>query len=217
MNHAVLRVVGLTVVEFFCGSLMFSYWLGLAAKKDLRSVGDGNPGAFNLWHAAGFSFGILGGLLDFSKGFFPLMVLISTGYVRGPGIIPVAIAPVLGHAFSPFLRFRGGKALAVTMGVWSAITFQVSVAYAVVLAVLMLLAKLLAKGNPTPTEIDAFMDVSGMLPIFIYLYFRHFPIYTIIVWFSHFVVISYKNKEKLSRLLKHKFSEHGRAWRLPSR
>lgn len=33
-------------VEFLCGALMFSYWLGKAARKDLRQVGDGNPGAF---------------------------------------------------------------------------------------------------------------------------------------------------------------------------
>nr|WP_322785336.1 glycerol-3-phosphate acyltransferase [Carboxydothermus ferrireducens] len=33
----------------------------------------------------------------------------------------MAVAPVLGHAFSPFLRFKGGKAMAVTFGVWSAI------------------------------------------------------------------------------------------------
>ena len=34
-------------------------------------------------------------------------------------LVPVALAPVVGHAFSPFLRFRGGKALAVTFGVWT--------------------------------------------------------------------------------------------------
>jgi len=35
------------------------------------------------------------------------------------GLVPVALAPVLGHAFSPFLGFRGGKAVAVTFGIWT--------------------------------------------------------------------------------------------------
>jgi glycerol-3-phosphate acyltransferase PlsY len=38
------------------------------------------------------------------------------------GLVPIAIAPVAGHAFSPFLGFRGGKAVAVTGGVWMALT-----------------------------------------------------------------------------------------------
>lgn len=36
-----------------------------------------------------------------------------------PGLIPVAVAPLVGHAFSPFLRFRGGKGVTVTFGIWS--------------------------------------------------------------------------------------------------
>ena len=37
-------------------------------------------------------------------------------------LVPVALAPVLGHAFSPFLRGRGGKAVAASFGIWSALT-----------------------------------------------------------------------------------------------
>lgn len=59
------------IIEFLCGSLMFSYWLGLVSKKDLSTVGDGNPGAFNLWKAAGYKLGLAGVFLDFMKGYFP--------------------------------------------------------------------------------------------------------------------------------------------------
>ena len=42
--------------------------------------------------------------------------------IQSWGIVPIAIAPVAGHAFSPFLGFRGGKAIATTLGVWMALT-----------------------------------------------------------------------------------------------
>jgi glycerol-3-phosphate acyltransferase PlsY len=42
--------------------------------------------------------------------------------LEGWSLLPVALAPILGHAFSPLLSFRGGKAVAVTMGVWTALT-----------------------------------------------------------------------------------------------
>ena len=56
-----------TVCAFLSGSFMFSYWLGLIAKKNLKTVGDGNPGALNLWKAAGYKLGIVGIILDFYK------------------------------------------------------------------------------------------------------------------------------------------------------
>jgi len=196
-------IILLSVLEFFCGSLMFSYWLGLAAKKDLKTVGDGNPGAFNLWHAAGFKIGIAGVFLDFIKGYFPLVFFISAGYAKGPAIVPIAIAPVLGHAFSPFLKFKGGKSIAVTFGVWSAVTgFEVSFAYAIILAVLLAVAKLYKRGQPTSTETDAFMVVSGMLFVFPYLVLRNFLNNIILLWFLNFLVLVYTNRKKLYGFIK---------------
>lgn len=105
------------------GSLMFSYWLGkLFSKKDIRDYGDGNPGATNTWKACGWKVGLLAGLLDFGKGLAPVAIAVWAFGVQGWFLVPVAVAPVVGHAFSPFLKFRGGKAIAVTLGVWSAVT-----------------------------------------------------------------------------------------------
>lgn len=138
---------------FLSGSLMFSYWLGLAAHADLRETGDGNPGGFNLCKAAGFRLGVLGIALDFLKGYLPLALLIGGGYVRELALVPVAIAPVLGHAFSPFVRFKGGRAIAVSFGVWSAVTrFDAAVAYAIALALLSLCARLVLSGKPTSSD-----------------------------------------------------------------
>ncbi|MEC0229423.1 glycerol-3-phosphate acyltransferase [Paenibacillus alba] len=121
-----------TLCAFVCGSLMFSYWLGRIVRTNLKAVGDGNPGALNLWKAAGFRWGIMGIVLDFLKGYLILVLLLGSSRIEGYAMIPVALAPIVGHAFSPFLRGRGGKAIAVTFGVWSALSgFEVSLALAI--------------------------------------------------------------------------------------
>jgi glycerol-3-phosphate acyltransferase PlsY len=100
----------MAVVGFVSGSLMFSAWLARLAGGDVRRVGDGNPGPVSAFRAAGPIVGSIALLLDWLLG------------VRGWPLAAVIVAPVLGHAFSPFLRLRGGKAITTTFGVWSGLT-----------------------------------------------------------------------------------------------
>lgn len=81
---------------------------------DLRATGSGNPGATNVGRALGARWGVLVGFLDILKGFLPaagftLLVGQTAGEVAG-------IAAVLGHITSPFLKGRGGKGVATTLG-----------------------------------------------------------------------------------------------------
>ncbi len=201
-------LVLLFIIEFLCGAMMFSYWLGLLANKDIRAVGDGNPGAFNLIKSTGIKLGLAGVFLDFIKGYFPLVLFIQGGYVKGMEIVPVAIAPVLGHAFSPFLGFKGGKAIAVSFGIWSAATkFKVSIAYAVILALMQLIVKAVKRGKPVSTEVDAFMVVTGMAVLPVYLLASDSPGYLVYLWLANFLIMSYKNKDKLYRLYKARFGK----------
>jgi len=108
---------------FFLGSLPFSVWVGnLALKKDIRQEGDHNPGATNVLRAGGMGWYILALMLDIGKGALPVGLASYVSGIKGWLLIPVALAPPLGHAFSPFLKFRGGKAVASTFGVWIGLT-----------------------------------------------------------------------------------------------
>jgi glycerol-3-phosphate acyltransferase PlsY len=123
MGNTPLGVILWSGIGFLSGSAMFSYWLGkLILRRDVREYGDANPGAVNAWKAGGWKIGLPGALLDFCKGAVPVGLAVWTAGVGGWGLVPVALAPVLGHAFSPFLGFKGGKAVAVTLGVWSGVT-----------------------------------------------------------------------------------------------
>ena len=115
------------VLGFISGSIPITYYLGKLASIDITNTGDGNPGATNLWKSVGWKIGLLGFLLDVSKGAIP--VYLGTEYyfsrIENPNIAVVTlmvVAPVAGIAFSPFLGFKGSKALSVTAGVWIGIS-----------------------------------------------------------------------------------------------
>ena len=104
---------------FICGMLPFSVWLGkLTFGQDVRQIGDRNPGAVNALRLGGWRLGLLVLLLDVSKGALPVGLAYQIFELRAIGMLLIALAPILGHAFSPLLHWRGGKALAVTLGVW---------------------------------------------------------------------------------------------------
>jgi glycerol-3-phosphate acyltransferase PlsY len=107
-------------VAFASGSVPWAVWMTrLVARADVRDVGDTNPGGANAWKVGGWQLGALVLVLDFLKGALPVYLAIRLGGVEGWGLTLVGIAPVLGHAFTPLLRFRGGKALATTVGIWT--------------------------------------------------------------------------------------------------
>jgi acyl phosphate:glycerol-3-phosphate acyltransferase len=110
-------------LAFLCGSLPFSVWLGkILLGLDVRKFGDGNPGAANAFRTGSKLVGLLVLLLDISKAAAPVGWAYFNLGVRGIPMLLIAVAPILGHVFSPFLGFRGGKALATALGVWIGLT-----------------------------------------------------------------------------------------------
>jgi glycerol-3-phosphate acyltransferase PlsY len=81
---------------------------------DLRATGSGNPGATNVGRALGPRWGVLVGVLDVLKGFVPA-VLFGTLVDQTSGEI-AGLAAVVGHVTSPYLKGRGGKGVATTLG-----------------------------------------------------------------------------------------------------
>ncbi|MFM8322595.1 MAG: glycerol-3-phosphate acyltransferase [Chloroflexota bacterium] len=121
-----MAVIIWSLVGFLSGAIPFSVILGrLAVGQDIRQYNDHNPGAFNVFHAAGKRWGMLAIALDSLKGAIPVGLAYFIFGISGWGLALVALAPAFGHAFSPFLRGRGGKALAVTFGVWAGLTLWV--------------------------------------------------------------------------------------------
>jgi glycerol-3-phosphate acyltransferase PlsY len=105
------------------GSLPFSLWIGkLLLHKDIRGFGDGAPGAANVARAGSRTLFVIAALLDAFKGTAPVWLSQMLSGIAGWELAAVAMAPVVGHAFSPFLNFRGGMGMAPTFGVWLGLT-----------------------------------------------------------------------------------------------
>lgn len=110
------------ILAFFAGALPLSVWVTRLAGKDPRAFGDHNPGATNALKAGGKWIGLAALLLDVSKAVVPVGLAYQIFGLRGPEMLAVSLAPMLGHAYSPFLGFKGGKALATALGVWIGLT-----------------------------------------------------------------------------------------------
>jgi len=111
------------VLPYLSGAIPWSVWLGERFfRVDPRKQPDGNPGAANAFRAAGWRLGVSVLLLDFFKAF--LTVLLARLWLEFSGweLFWIALMPTLGHAFSIFLRLRGGRALVTMFGVWAGLT-----------------------------------------------------------------------------------------------
>jgi glycerol-3-phosphate acyltransferase PlsY len=113
----IIYTATLAIAAFILGSVPFSVIMGQwLLKKDITKYGDGNPGSANVFRAGSKKVGLLAVVLDILKG-LPF-VFIAHYVVDLPALAPVivAVCAVLGHAYSPFLHWKGGKAIAVTFG-----------------------------------------------------------------------------------------------------
>jgi glycerol-3-phosphate acyltransferase PlsY len=108
----------LALSAFGLGACPFSVWVGRGLLgKDIRNYGDGNPGAANVFRAGGRKSGFLALFLDIAKGVPFVFLAHSIFKLPEAAVLGVALSAILGHAFSPLLQLRGGKAVAVTFGV----------------------------------------------------------------------------------------------------
>lgn len=102
---------------FLAGSLPLAVWIGrLALGRDIQAYGDRNPGATNVLRAGSKVWFVVAVIADISKAAVPVGLAYQAAGIRGWVMWAIAIAPTLGHMFSPFLGWRGGKALATVFG-----------------------------------------------------------------------------------------------------
>lgn len=115
--------IGLLILSFLLGSLPFGAWIvRWKTGQDVTTMGSGNIGATNVLRTTGRSAGLLTLLLDIGKGF--LAVWLADHFSEGsPLVLSLsALAVLFGHAFSPFMKFKGGKAVASFAGAFAYLT-----------------------------------------------------------------------------------------------
>jgi glycerol-3-phosphate acyltransferase PlsY len=135
------------IIAFFIGAIPFGLLISRAKGIDIRAHGSGNIGATNVLRIVGKKYGVACFLLDFLKGLLPTLLAISLVRFAGGDrtmVIPAiagfgvelpadrqwlaqsihvltGLATILGHNYSPFAGFRGGKGIATTAGALAAL------------------------------------------------------------------------------------------------
>lgn len=188
-----MTVIFWTLLSFFSGAVPYSFLIGkFILGVDIRTIGDGNPGGTNVIRAGSVPWGIVAILADFFKAMIPVAVAYHIVGIQDWRIIPIGIAPLLGHAFTPFLNFKGGKALAATFGVWGGLTFA---EVPVMLGLFMVIAY-------RAVTVDGWAMILAMLPLSIYfLLFRETPEF-FGVWLGNWALLVYKHRADLRQPLR---------------
>ncbi len=110
------------LLSYILGSIPFSYILGKVLKGvDLRLHGSGNVGATNALRVLGWQIGLPALILDIIKGFAAVKIAAVIIPDNSTVLIVAGFTAILGHIFTIFLRFKGGKGVAASAGVFSAL------------------------------------------------------------------------------------------------
>jgi glycerol-3-phosphate acyltransferase PlsY len=149
------------LASYLLGAIPTSHLVSrIFAKIDLRQHGSGNLGATNLYRVLGWKYAIPVALFDIAKGAIPVLVFapqVSDSELFG---LACGIAAILGHVFSVFVRFKGGKGVATAAGVMLALTPLALAVAATVWALVVLLTGYVSLGS---------IAAAAVLPLAAYL------------------------------------------------
>jgi len=118
-----LRCIVGALAAYLLGAVPFGLLAGLLKGIDIRAHGSGNIGATNAMRVLGKPVGILVHTLDIGKGFAASFALARLFAGGNAGLVPTfgivcGCAAILGHVFPVYLRFKGGKGMATSLGVF---------------------------------------------------------------------------------------------------
>lgn len=148
MTPAQLAVIALVPAAYLAGSIPFGLMIGLSRGVDPRKAGSGNIGASNVGRLLGGRFFALVFVLDLCKGLLPTIAAGAVLRFHPDDALSYALwlavgfAAILGHMFSVFLRFRGGKGVATSAGVVLGVFPYYTIAGCIAMAVWFILFKL---------------------------------------------------------------------------
>ncbi|MBA7695489.1 glycerol-3-phosphate 1-O-acyltransferase PlsY [candidate division WOR-3 bacterium] len=146
------------IIGFFSGAIPFGFIIAKIKGIDIRRKGSGNIGFANVFRSVGKSEGIIVLILDISKGLLPVLLLNKyCGYYFG---MIAGISAMLGHIFTPFLKFKGGKGVATGLGVFIGLAPVSALFSFIVWLLVFLISRYISLGS---------ISAAVALPLFIYL------------------------------------------------
>ena len=177
------------LISFVSASVPWSLILGyIFSNKDIRTVGDKNPGGTNTLKLSGIKVGLMAIFLDISKSFFPVYFSLFYGFI-GYELILICLAAISGSIFSPFLKFNGGKSLSVTCGIWLAISSGI---IGPLICLMMAFSHSIQKTH-------IWTILFGWLGILIWVLIFSFELEYVIIFFIDFILVVDKHRKEFNK------------------
>jgi acyl phosphate:glycerol-3-phosphate acyltransferase len=201
----IILTIALIVLAYVLGSVPFSYLVARANGVDLRNVGSGNVGGANVWRTCGFGPFVLAAAGDIAKGMLLTLVALHLAewsrlvglrleWLPPGAVILVGVAAILGHTFSVFLGFKGGKAMATSTGVLLAV-FPLLIPFGLVAWVIaFLITRMSSVGSLTAAMVEVILGTALYLT-------NQLPLaYAVFIWGSVLFIV-YLHRTNIQRLL----------------
>lgn len=186
---------------------LFSYLLGsvpsgyilfwLKEKKDIRTLGSTNIGATNILRVTGWRLALPVAVFDVFKGALPVFLAAKLFPDHRTAIITGFFA-VLGHCFPLYIKFKGGKGVATTIGVYSILAFKPLLCIIAVFIVVIALTRYVSLGS---------LMASLSFPLFAFVFKEETAI--LYLGICIFILIAYRHRENIERLLNGKERQLG--------
>ena len=182
-----INLIIVSVYSYFLGSIPFGFILTkIFLKQDIRETGSGNIGATNVLRTGNKFLAILTLVLDFLKGY--MTIIITLKYFNDL-ILLSALICLLGHIFSIWLKFKGGKGVATYLGILLALSVNYFLIFIIVWFSILLIFKY--------SSLSSILSTFG---IFIYEYF--FLENNILSFlFISFIIILYTHRSNILKLI----------------
>lgn len=193
MVHLIIAAL----ISYLIGSIPTSYIIAkLLRGIDIREHGSGNIGATNLIRVVGRIPGVIALLLDAAKGALPVVLLASIYYSPQALIseplfkVVLGLCAVSGHIWTIFLKFKGGKGVATTIGVFIGLTPLVTTLGLLLWLVTVLLFKFVSLGS---------LAMAISLPLLMIIFAR--PIEFTALSITLCIFICYKHRSNIKKLI----------------
>jgi len=159
-------LIAAALMGYLIGSIPFGYIMGIIRGVDIRRHGSGNIGMTNALRLLGVKIAIFVLILDVSKGFVACLLAVLLFGVNTPWFAAVAgIGAIAGHNWSIFLRFRGGKGAATTLGVFLYLTPEVVPIALSVTVLSVILTRYMSLGSVMGTAVGAMVALVLEYPV----------------------------------------------------
>ena len=185
-----MNIFIIILISYVVGDISPSYIFGKIYKMDIRKKGSGNAGTTNTLRVLGKKVALAVFLIDFFKGF--LLVFFVRRYFTMEYALIAGVFVVLGHIYTVFLGFKGGKGVATTFGVLYCLFFK-EVFICSILGLVIL-------------YITRYVSLSGLITLLntnILMFLLDVEIRYIYFTFFLFCIVTFKHKENIKRLINH--------------